>query len=70
VDRAGIRGSGVGSRKNGLADVVKRADVRVRERGNRAGFALEACASVRVCAQFRRENLDGNRAIQAGVVAL
>ena len=52
------------------ADVVERADVRVRERGDRAGLALEAHAAVRIGAQFGGEDLDGDRAVEAGVAGL
>ena len=52
------------------ADVVERADVRVRERGDGAGLPLEAGAAVRIGAQFGREDLDGDRAVEAGVAGL
>ena len=52
------------------ADVVERADVRVRERGDGAGLPLEARAAVRIGAQFGGEDLDGDRAVEAGVAGL
>ena len=49
------------------ADVVERADVRVVQRGDRAGLALEAFADVGIAGERGREDLDGDRAIEARV---
>jgi len=50
------------------ADVVKRADVRVLERGNGFGFALHALFQFRVGGKMRRQNLDRDRAVEAGIL--
>src|SRR5207249_2942831 len=50
-----------------FADVIQRADVRVIERRNRLGFALEALAEPRVVDALFRKDLDGNRAVQSRV---
>ena len=57
-------------RGSALANVVQRADVRVGEGGDGAGLALEARAALGVVAQFSRENLDRDRAIEARVAGL
>ena len=49
------------------ADVVQPADVRVGERGDRLRLAFEPRAECGVGRELRRENLDGDRAIEAGV---
>jgi hypothetical protein len=49
------------------ADVVERADVRMIQRGDRAGFALETLAALRVRGKIRRQNLDRNVAPEARV---
>ena len=56
--------------RDSLADVVERADVRVRERGDGPGLALEARAALRVGGEFSWEDLDGDRAVEAGVASL
>ena len=48
-------------------DVVQRADVRVREGGNRPGFAGESGPLLFVKCEVDRENLDRHRAIETGV---
>ena len=50
-----------------LADVVERADVRMIERRDRARFALEAVAELRIGRELRRQNFDRDRAIEARV---
>ena len=52
------------------ADVVERADVRVVERGDRAGFALEPLAELRVAGEVRRQDLDRDGAIETRVARL
>ena len=52
------------------ADVVERADVWMRERGDRAGLALEARATIRISTQFSGKNLYGDRAVEAGIAGL
>ena len=52
------------------ADVVQAADVRVIERRDRLGLALEAGAELRVTRQLRREHLHGDRAVEARVAGL
>ena len=49
------------------ADVMNGEDVRVRERRDRLGFALEAGAAIRVLRNQRRKDLDGDVAIETGV---
>ena len=48
-------------------DVMERADVRMRERGNRARFALEPLAELRISSEGFRKDLDGDDAIEARV---
>ena len=48
-------------------DVVQRADVRVRERGNRPRFAGEPGAHLLIERDARREDFDRHRAIETGV---
>ena len=50
-----------------LADVVQRADVRMIELRDRAGFAIEALAELRVGGEGVGENLDRDRAIEPRV---
>jgi hypothetical protein len=52
-----------------LTDVVQRADVRVRQLRNRAGFAVEALPELRVAGQILGEDLDGDRAVKPRVAA-
>ena len=53
----------------GVTDVVQHADVRMADRGDGAGFALESFARV-VLGDACRQNLDGDRAIGARVARL
>ena len=46
------------------ADVMERADVRMVQLGDGAGFALEAFAEVGPVGEMRRKNLDGNEAVE------
>jgi hypothetical protein len=50
-----------------LADVVERADVGVCDRGDRARFAVEPFAKIRIGAEGRRQDLQGDGAIEARV---
>jgi hypothetical protein len=50
-----------------VADVVERADVGMLERGDRARLAVEALAELRVGGKGRRQDLDGDGAIEPGV---
>ena len=50
-----------------MADVVERADVRVRQRRDGAGLALKPLAGGRVVGQVRREHLDRDGAVQARI---
>ena len=54
----------------GLADVVERADVRVIERRDRARFAIEAVAEFLIPCERRRQNLQGDAAIETCVARL
>ena len=49
------------------ADVVKDADVRMLQAGNGFGFAIETGAEFGVCAEMRRENFDGDDALETSV---
>ena len=49
------------------ADVVEMADVRMIQRGNGAGFALETLLKFGIVGEMSGENLDGNGAIEARV---
>jgi len=53
-----------------LAHVVQRADVRVIQPGDGLRFALEPRPAVRVRGDLGREDLDGNRAVEAGITGL
>ncbi len=46
------------------SDVVERADVRMRERGDGLGFALEPRAELGIRGEFRGEDLDGDGAVE------
>ncbi len=50
------------------ADVVKGTDIRMLERGNGFGLALHALPQFRIRGKMRRQNLDGNGAVEAGVL--
>src|SRR5438105_3539784 len=50
-----------------MTDVVQRADVRMIQRGDRVGFALEALAMLGVHRQIWREHFDGDVAVQARI---
>ena len=50
-----------------LPDVEQRADVRVRQRRDGAGLALETLAGGRVAGQVRRQDLEGDGAVQARI---
>ena len=50
-----------------LADVVQRANVRMRQLGDGAGLALEALVQVREVGKPGREDLDGDGAVEACV---
>jgi hypothetical protein len=52
------------------ADVVERADVRMLEAGDRARFALESVARVRIGGDVRPEHLERDGAIQPRVARL
>jgi hypothetical protein len=51
-----------------FADIVDRQDIAVFEAGDRARFALEAGAEVRVARQVLRQHLDRHVAIHGGVI--
>jgi hypothetical protein len=53
-----------------LAHVIERANVRVIELGNRAGFAVEPVAELRIGRKVVGKDLDGDRPIEARVRAL
>ena len=53
-----------------IADVVERADVRVVQRGDGAGLALEPLLQVRIGRDMLGQHLDGDGAVQAGVGGL
>ena len=50
--------------------IVQRADVRVVERGNRAGFTLEASPPIGIADIPLGDDFDGDRAIEPGVPRL
>jgi|HubBroStandDraft_5_1064220.scaffolds.fasta_scaffold41380_2 hypothetical protein len=50
------------------ADVVKRADIGMLKCGNGFSFALHALFQFRVGGKMRRQDLDGNGALEAGVL--
>ena len=54
----------------GLADIVQIADIRMIERRDRAGFALEPLSPVAVARELPRENLDRDHAIETHVPCL
>ena len=49
------------------ADVVDGADVRMTQRGERLGFALEPLLQVWIRRDMLGQDFDGDRAVQAGV---
>ena len=51
----------------GRPDIVERADVRMRKRGDRARFALEANTRTLVVKQTWRDYFDGNNAAEPRV---
>ncbi len=53
-----------------FANVVERADMRMIELRDRAGFAVEAVAELRISGQRLRENFDRDGAIEARVARL
>jgi hypothetical protein len=53
-----------------IADVVKGADVRMLEGGDRAGFALEAVSRLGGLGDIRGQHLDGDVAIEPRVARL
>ena len=53
-----------------LADVVEHADVRMVHRPDRPRFAVEPLAQLRVVGEDRREDLDGDGAVEPGVAGL
>ena len=53
-----------------LADVVERADVRMRELRDRARFTVEALTELRIGGERVVEDLDSDGAIEAGVACL
>src|SRR4030095_12580235 len=50
-----------------LADIVERADVRMRELRDRAGLAVKALAKLGIGRQTRWQDLDGDGTIQTRV---
>src|SRR5262245_11940603 len=50
-----------------VTDVVQRADVRVIERCDSLGFALEPIPALRIDGDVRREELEGDGSVQPGV---
>src|SRR5216117_1906326 len=50
-----------------MADVVQRADVRMRQAGDRLRLPLEAKAQLRVAAELRRQYFHRHRAIEPRV---
>ena len=51
-------------------DVEQRADIRVAQRRNDAGFAVEALAELGIVSERRRQDLDRDRSIEPGVAGL
>jgi hypothetical protein len=52
-----------------VANIEQRADVRMAQRGDGARFALESRATVGTLGQIPREQLDGDRAIEASLAS-
>ena len=50
-------------------DIVQRANVRMAQRGDGAGFAVEALAELRVAGGVREQDFDRDGAFQAGVAS-
>ena len=50
-----------------MADVVQHADVRMIQTGNGFGFALEALLANGIIRKLRRQDLDGDRAVEPRV---
>jgi hypothetical protein len=50
-----------------MADVEQRANARVAERGDRARFTIEAISQPRIGSERRRQDLDGDGAIEPRV---
>ena len=50
------------------ADIVEGADVRMLQRGNGPGFPLHPLLQFGVRGKMRRQNLDGDGAVEAGVL--
>jgi hypothetical protein len=50
-----------------MAHVVQRADVRMRERGDGLGFALEALPQIRISRDMCGQNFDRDGAVQPRV---
>ena len=68
TDGCGIRDLGFGTRKRRVSEVVDGADVRVTQGSDGARLAIEALAKPRVRGQMRRQNLNRDAAVEAGVV--
>ena len=51
-----------------MADVMESADVRMIQAGNGASFALEPLSQFRTISKMRRQNLDGDNAVEAGIL--
>src|SRR6202030_715632 len=49
------------------ADVIEMANVGMRNRGKRAGFAFESALEFGVAGKMRGQDFDGDAAIEAGV---
>ena len=51
----------------GFFEPVDRRNIRMIQRGEHFGFALEACDPIRIGRDRRRQNLDGDIALQLGI---
>jgi hypothetical protein len=52
-----------------MANVVKRADVRMIQAGDRAGFALKSLAQIRPIHQMCSQDFDGNSSAETGITS-
>ena len=66
-DQIGVAAPLVARKHGRFADVVKNADVRMVQRGDRARLTIEALAGLRVVRHMRRQHFDGHGAAEPRV---
>src|SRR6185436_16546812 len=64
VEKWPLRFAGIRARALALTDVMDGEDVRMRERGDRSGLALEAGAAIGIARHTRGQHLDRDLAIE------